>query len=140
MTDKYEQPTTPEISPGILIPDFTNRFRVRFSNPNKDMAHFLTSNVTKCNIDYVEKILSINIQQPASQPAMHDIVADMTESANNINVESIAGDGNTNYRIILLSCVCIKHDYLLDYSISEVAAHKLEFRYNGIGTKDHSEL
>jgi hypothetical protein len=131
------------LGPGILIPDLAYRFLVRYPHNGrftKEAGDVLTSSTTNCEIDYVNKTIAINIEQPASQGDLHDVITYLIDQPAALIVESIAGDGEANYAITFGSCRCIEHEYRLDYACDGAAVHKMVFKYQRVSTKNREEL
>jgi len=128
---------------GILIPDLKYRFRVRYPHDgrfNREGGDVLTRQTCNCEIDYVNKTITLKLEQPAALGEMHDLITYLIDSPSALIVESMAGDGEPNYAITFSLCQCVEHEYRLDYAFSEAASHELIFQYRDSSTKNRDEL
>ncbi len=117
-----------EYPAGIWQPLLKNRFTVRF---DCDREQALQRQLVSCKIDYVNKELTVEIEQDAISTIIHDILFNLSDglkmynrSVVNIFVEPIRQDES----------VC---DSALQFR-TRIKAHNFELAYADNGTTNHT--
>lgn len=127
---------TTEILPptfsGILMPNIAHRFMLEFRfNNSKETSDYLSRQVVNCKMNYLNKIVTVDIEQPASIPDFHDV---LFEDIAHSTITGTLVVQTTHYNLSLIGCRCIDHQLDFDYSDSAAVTHRLKFEFNGVHT------
>lgn len=114
----------------MLAPVISCRFCVEFpSLPNAELVRQLT----KVNIDFVNKKIAIQLRQPAVDAGFLQTVMSLCNDKNYIVViNHLDCDGKTVSAFTLSGCNTVSHAYLLDYASTDPATHNLEIAFNEV--------
>lgn len=120
------------VGAGILMPNIAHRFMLGFQfNISKETSDYLSRQTINCKMDYLNKTVTVDIEQPASIPDFHDILFDIINdsSTGRLVVQT------EHYNLSLINCRCINHQLDFDYAESAAVTHKLKFAFSGVNTK-----
>jgi hypothetical protein len=111
---------------GILQPQLANRFRVLIEG----RCNPFTLQVISCSIDYLNRTVTIVIQQPLINRGIHEQIYNICKYGETVYVDQLAGDGKSACRLKFSHAEVKYHEFSLDYAKSCTADHTLVFKFS----------
>lgn len=125
----------PGIGAGILHPLVSYQFQIRFGRLPQEDGALLSKQAINARMNFKDKTISIDIQQPLVYGSMVQIVSDLVERPGTITVDAMDGNGNAASSYVFDGLECASHNFDLDYAgKTRVATHQLVFKYRHLMT------
>ncbi len=131
---KIETQTDSDSGMGILRPQISHRFRVRFpcTLSSAEQSH-LTCQIESCTIDYGKRQLSLVVVQDAITTVLHEIFMKLCKFDEKlfhkeqflVHIDSLDGNTTDPINILEFNCTSASHEFKLDYADSDIAKHYL---------------
>lgn len=121
-----ESKGTPVASSAFLHPVFSHRWGVFLRS---DENNILTIQAKSCLINMKKSEMILTVEQPAERAQeILNLIGSLAKGSREIKIKLLDGHDNA-VAIIGGYAELIDHEFLLDYSLFEIATHKLTFNY-----------
>ena len=117
---------------GILQPLLQHKWQLQIKHPDKDVQNLISRQVTKCSIDYVERTLSVSVEQDTISTTLHEVFNELGRMPKvcTVSIQPLCDDKPTSG--IEIFGKLISHNFKLDYSKCAVAQHDLVFSISNL--------